>query len=73
MVHHDQCTFVFHVNWFIITVRPLLYTEFDYPRFLRPKLSTPKLYEIQSDLYYSHLYLSIICGPRLSPVFKTKI
>ena len=26
-----------------------------YPRFLWSKLSTPNLYEIQSDLYYSHL------------------
>ena len=31
----------------VITVRPLLSAELDYPRFLRPNLSTPKLYEIQ--------------------------
>ena len=38
------------------TVRPLLFAELDYPRFLRTKLSTPNLYEIQSYLYYSLLY-----------------
>ena len=45
------------------TVRPLLVlsshllsAELDYPQFLRLKLSTPDLYEIQSDLYYSHLH-----------------
>ena len=35
---------------------PLLSAELDYPWFLRPKLNTPNLYEIQSVLYYSHLY-----------------
>ena len=38
------------------TVRPLLSADLVYPRFLRPKLSTPYLYEIQSNLHYSHLY-----------------
>ena len=38
------------------TVRPLLSAELDYPRFLTPNLSTPNLYEIQSDLYYSRPY-----------------
>ena len=34
------------------TVRPLLSVELDYPRYLRPKFSTPNFYEVQSDLYY---------------------
>ena len=51
MIHHDQCTFAFHVYWFIITVRPLLSAELNNPHFLRPKLSTPKFYEIQPELY----------------------
>ena len=38
------------------TVRPLLSAELDYPRFLRPNLSTPNLYELPSDLHDSHLY-----------------
>ena len=46
------------------TVRPL------YPRFLKPKLSTPNFYQLQSDLYYSP---SDIREPRLSTVFEDKI
>ena len=48
------------------TVRPLLSVpllsvpplsaDLVYPRFLRPKLSTPNLYELQSNLYYLHVY-----------------
>ena len=33
------------------TVRPLLSADLYYPRFSRPKLSTPNVYEIQSNLY----------------------
>ena len=50
----------------ITTVRPLLSAELDYPRFLRLKLSTPNLYEIQSDLYYSHLYYPQFLRPKFS-------
>ena len=54
-----------------ITVRPLLSApllsaELDYPRFLRPNPSTPNLYEIQSDLYYSHLYYPRFLRPKFS-------
>ena len=35
---------------------PLLSAELDYPLFLRPKFSMPNFYEVQSDLYYLHLY-----------------
>ena len=35
---------------------PLLSAELDYPQFLRTNFSTPNFYEIQSDLYDSHLY-----------------
>ena len=45
--HHDNSNY--------ITVRPLSSAELDYPRFLRPNPITPNLYEIQSDLYNSHL------------------
>ena len=54
---------MFNKKVFNNTVRPLLSApllvlcaELDYPRFLRPNLSTPNLYEIRSDLYDSHLY-----------------
>ena len=35
----------------IYTVRPLLSADLVYPLFLRPNLSTPNLYEIQSNLW----------------------
>ena len=38
------------------TVRPLLSADLVYPQFLRPKLSTPDLYELQSNLYCSYRY-----------------
>ena len=50
----------------VSTVRPLLSAELDYARFLRPKLSTPNLYEIQSDLYYSDLVYPWFLRPRFS-------
>ena len=46
------------------TVRPLLSAELDYPRFLRSNLSTPNLYDIQSDLHYSHLYYPRFLRPK---------
>ena len=48
----------------------MLQSDLCYPRFLRPNLSMPNLYELQSDLYDSHLYY-----PRTSFIrgFETKI
>ena len=44
-------SFMSIAHWFIIIVRPLLSAELDYPCFFRPKLGTPKFYEIQPELY----------------------
>ena len=44
------------------TVRPLLSAEIDHPCFLRPKNSTPNLYEVQSEFI-----------PLLSAVSETKV
>ena len=45
----------------------VIQSDLYYPRFLKPKLSTPNFYQLQSDLYYSP---SVIREPRLSTVFE---
>ena len=44
----------------------ILQLDLYYPRFLRPNLSTPNLYEIQSDLHYLHLYYPQFLRPKFS-------
>ena len=55
--HFHQGSLVISEEIYMIIVwLILLKSDLYYPQFLRTKLSTPNLYEIQSDLYYSHLY-----------------
>ena len=50
----------------IINVNKIIQSDLYYPRFLRPNLSTPILYEIQSDLHDSHLYYLRFLTPKFS-------
>ena len=56
LTFHSAIELMNTVRLLLVLSSPLLPVELDYPQFLRPKLSTPDLYEIQSDLYYSHLH-----------------